>query len=85
VKVKLPLLPQLAERAYVSSIQVGVLIIGAGPTGLGAATRLNQHGVKDWLLIDQVGTSRRVTCCAAYRLPWSMHDARSAWLVLCRL
>lgn len=36
-------------------LQVGVLIIGAGPTGLGAATRLNQHGNKDWLLVDQVG------------------------------
>lgn len=34
--------------------QVGVLIVGAGPTGLGAATRLHQHGLKDWLLIDQV-------------------------------
>ena len=35
--------------------QVSVLVVGAGPTGLGAATRLNQHGIKDWLLIDQVG------------------------------
>lgn len=35
-------------------MQVGVLIIGAGPTGLGAATRLNQHGLKDWLIIDKV-------------------------------
>ena len=34
-------------------LQVGVLVIGAGPTGLGAATRLHQHGLKDWLLIDQ--------------------------------
>ena len=33
--------------------QVGVLIIGAGPMGLGAATRLHQHGKTDWLLIDQ--------------------------------
>ena len=31
-----------------------MLVVGAGPTGLGAATRLNQHGIKDWLLIDQV-------------------------------
>ena len=30
------------------------MIIGAGPTGLGAATRINQHGHKDWLIIDQV-------------------------------
>lgn len=35
-------------------LQVSVLVVGAGPTGLGAATRLNQHGIKDWLLIDQV-------------------------------
>ena len=33
--------------------QVDVLILGAGPTGLGAATRLQQHGKKDWLIIDQ--------------------------------
>ncbi len=38
--------PQLA--------QVDVLILGAGPTGLGAATRLNQHGKADWLMVDQV-------------------------------
>ena len=35
--------------------EVGVLVIGAGPTGLGAATRLNQLGYDDWLLIDKVG------------------------------
>ena len=33
---------------------VGVLIVGSGPTGLGAATRLQQHGYKDWLMVDQV-------------------------------
>ena len=32
--------------------EVDVLIIGAGPTGLGAATRINQHGFKDWLMVD---------------------------------
>lgn len=37
--------------------QVAVLVVGAGPTGLGAATRLHQHGHTDWLLIDQVGAS----------------------------
>jgi 2-polyprenyl-6-methoxyphenol hydroxylase-like FAD-dependent oxidoreductase len=35
-------------------LQVGVLIVGAGPTGLGAATRLHQHGVHNWLLLDEV-------------------------------
>ena len=33
--------------------KVGVLIVGAGPTGLGAATRLHQQGKTDWALIDQ--------------------------------
>jgi protoporphyrinogen oxidase len=31
---------------------VGILIIGAGPTGLGAATRLSQRGHTDWCLIE---------------------------------
>ena len=31
-----------------------MLIVGAGPTGLGAASRLHQHGLKDWLIIDKV-------------------------------
>ena len=47
-------------------VQVSVLVVGAGPTGLGAATRLNQHGIKDWLLIDQVcvTTSWITVCCS---------------------
>jgi cation diffusion facilitator CzcD-associated flavoprotein CzcO len=32
--------------------EVGVLVVGAGPTGLGAATRLQMLGNEDWLLID---------------------------------
>ena len=31
---------------------VDVLILGAGPTGLGAAIRLQQLKHEDWLLID---------------------------------
>ncbi|CAD6979582.1 unnamed protein product, partial [Tilletia controversa] len=32
--------------------QVDVLVIGAGPTGLGAAKRLNQLNSASWALID---------------------------------
>jgi protoporphyrinogen oxidase len=32
---------------------VDILIIGAGPTGMGAATRLEQLGKHNWLLVDQ--------------------------------
>ncbi|BDA50044.1 hypothetical protein COCOBI_15-1720 [Coccomyxa sp. Obi] len=42
--------------------KVGVLIVGAGPTGLGAATRLHQHGLKDWLLIDQANEAGGLAC-----------------------
>ena len=51
--------------------QVSILILGAGPTGLGAATRLQQHGVDDWLMLDQVR-------CAAWRAACDARDARSA-------
>src|SRR5688572_20247989 len=29
-----------------------IVILGAGPTGLGAAWRLQEHGHKDWLLLE---------------------------------
>jgi len=32
--------------------EVKVLVIGAGPTGLGSATRLHQHGLDSWMLVD---------------------------------
>lgn len=32
--------------------KVDIVIVGAGPTGLGAASRLKQHKHEDWLLID---------------------------------
>lgn len=34
---------------------VDILIIGAGPTGLGAACHLNENGNEEWLLIDAAG------------------------------
>ena len=43
-------------------MQVAVLVVGAGPTGLGAATRLEQHGLKDWLLIDKVSPHYADVC-----------------------
>ena len=51
-------------------MQVGVLVVGAGPTGLGAATRINQHGLKDWLIIDQVWNHLQTirTCLWAFVL-----------------
>lgn len=43
-----------------------MLIIGSGPTGLGAATRLNQLGHPNWLLVDKVsGVAAAATSAAA--------------------
>ena len=36
-------------------IETTVLILGAGPTGLGAARRLEELGRKDWLLLEGAG------------------------------
>ena len=55
-----------------SLLQVGVLIVGSGPTGLGAATRLNQLGHPSWLLVDQV---RAVPATTRRRL--ALHPAAS--------
>ena len=41
---------------------MGVLVVGAGPTGLGAATRLHQHGKTDWLLVDQAPEPGGLAC-----------------------
>ena len=35
-------------------VHVDTLVIGAGPTGLGAASRLHQHGVGDWIIVDEL-------------------------------
>ena len=45
---------------------VDILIVGAGPTGLGAATRLHQHSksglATDWLLIDAAPEAGGLAC-----------------------
>ena len=51
---RVPTRPSATPNTTNITLQVSVLIVGAGPTGLGAATRLHQHGRTDWLLIDQV-------------------------------
>uniref|UniRef100_A0A7S3R1H1 Amine oxidase domain-containing protein n=1 Tax=Dunaliella tertiolecta TaxID=3047 RepID=A0A7S3R1H1_DUNTE len=42
--------------------KVDILILGTGPTGLGAATRLNQLGHEDWLIIDQAPEAGGLAC-----------------------
>jgi protoporphyrinogen oxidase len=44
------------------TITQDIVIIGAGPTGLGAATRLEQLGHKDWLLIDAFEEAGGLAC-----------------------
>lgn len=39
-----------------------IIIIGGGPTGLGAATRLHQHNHKDWILIDGFSEAGGLAC-----------------------
>jgi protoporphyrinogen oxidase len=41
---------------------VSVLVVGAGPTGLGAATRLHQLGHQDWMLVDSAETAGGLAC-----------------------
>jgi len=45
-----------------SETNVDILIIGAGPAGLGAATRLNQHGHQNWLLVDAFQEAGGLAC-----------------------
>jgi protoporphyrinogen oxidase len=42
--------------------KVDILILGAGPTGLGAATRLKQHKFEDWLLVDSFNEAGGLAC-----------------------
>lgn len=41
------------------TVEVDVLVVGAGPTGLGAAIRLEELGKDSWLLCEQ---SAKVRC-----------------------
>lgn len=41
---------------------IDILIIGGGPTGLGAATRLHQHGHDNWLLVDAFAEAGGLAC-----------------------
>lgn len=68
-----------------------MLIIGSGPTGLGAATRLNQLGHPNWLLVDKVRRRRRR--CTRRQLSWlrcsslqtsNMHLKAGRLLVCCQ-
>ncbi len=35
--------------------KIGILVLGGGPTGLGAAHRLKELGFSDWMLLEQAG------------------------------
>eukprot|EP00899_Mesostigma_viride_P028486 jgi/Mesvir1/8822/Mv02723-RA.1 len=41
---------------------VHVLVVGAGPTGLGAGVRLQQLGHSDWLLVEQADEAGGLSC-----------------------
>lgn len=49
---------------------VSLLVVGAGPTGLGAARRLHQRGHDDWLVVEATGEvgglARSVTDAAGF-------------------
>ncbi|GMH44071.1 hypothetical protein BSKO_12005 [Bryopsis sp. KO-2023] len=42
--------------------QTSILVVGAGPTGLGAATRLEQLGFEDWLMVDVAEEAGGLAC-----------------------
>jgi len=41
---------------------IDVLVVGGGPTGLGAATRLNQLRHESWLLVDASDEAGGLAC-----------------------
>jgi protoporphyrinogen oxidase len=43
-------------------ITVKVLVVGSGPTGLGAASRLEQHSIDSWLLVDHANEPGGLAC-----------------------
>jgi len=42
--------------------EVDILVVGAGPTGLGAATRLTQLGIKNWMLVEATSRAGGLAC-----------------------
>ncbi len=42
--------------------KVNCLIVGSGPTGIGAAHRLQEHGHRDWLMIDRASEAGGLAC-----------------------
>ena len=66
----------LPPRPMLPLLQIGVLVIGTGPTSLGAATRLNQHGLK-----TRSSSIRQALCTGCH---WVLHSFnRAAAHILC--
>ena len=55
-------IPCLSHICTIEMQSVDILIVGAGPTGLGAASRLEQHKHEDWLLIDAFDEAGGLAC-----------------------
>lgn len=61
-------------------------MLGAGPTGLGAATRLNQLDHNDWLLLDQVRLTPEIARAPPRSLKRAANSsARTGFAVAARL
>ena len=55
-------LQRMAAATSSDKENVGILVVGAGPTGLGAATRLQMLGNTDWLLLDAFDEAGGYVC-----------------------